>query len=749
MEILPPDAIPPQMHMVNGIVDFGNIRDLIAFLTLEETGIAVEANISLNEGHNCIAYNMIRTPNLSKESFQAVPSDAIGLLSFALSGADSIQAASVGQQLRNMTGLDFGREIFANIEQVTLFITPPENSPMQDGNQWISIPSNIGLAVTSRNPQQTRQFINQVLTIAGLVSNSTGSNQPEQASGKYLIELNNGMQLHCYQDQSKKISLFSMSPKVIDASLNSISSKKSALTAGPLQKALSAMSPNTSKIFAMNLGSIMSQANISIGSEEDNANLQPLFAQLAEGFNKTTLQLRTNESQNNLNIRYSVDDLPPLGEVFAPMMQIGQIMSQMQQPSGSWGIKASPPAVVARADTPPVIDGKAENLWSKSQKTELNNKLYSAISSDEDLSADYMAMWDKDNLYVFVNVIDDSMKNDSDEHYQDDSIEIFIDADNSKTGEYDDNDYQYYFRWQKENPFAGIYNRGNIQDNIKYKLVTTENGYNLEVMFPWSTFDTKAFPGVKIGLDIHVNDDDDGGDRDSKITWNDSQDSGWENTRAFGTGELAGLIGWWKLDESNGTVVADSSGNGNNGKIIGDAKWQPSGGKTGGAISLDGDGDYIEIANESNFDFAGEVTLSAWIKANQLDKEYQAIVTKGDSAWRIQRNQDQDTLEFACSELQVQNGNQYGSLFGTKTINDGKWHHIAGVYDGEKMYIYMDGIVDVSQSASGAIATNDYPVFIGENAQETSRCWCGIIDDVRVYNYALSEDEILALYNGK
>ena len=540
-----------------------------------------------------------------------------------------------------------------------------------------------------------------------------------------------------------------MSPKVIDESVNSLQSKKSALTTGPLQKSLSSMSPNTSKILLLNLGSIISQAKISVGSEEETANLRTLLAQIAEGFKETTFQLRTNESLNDLNIRASINDLPPVGTILTPMMQIGQIMSQIHQPSGSWGNVNSPPVVVAHTDKAPVIDGNAENIWSQLQSTSLNNKIYSTISSDKDLSADYRAMWDKDNLYVFVNVIDDSMQNDSDEHYQDDSIEIFIDADNSKTGGYDDNDYQFYFRWQKENPFAGIYNRGNIQDDIKYKLVTTDNGYNLEVMFPWATLGTKAYPGAKIGLDVHVNDDDDGGDRDSKITWSDSQDSGWENTRMFGTAELAGLVGWWKLDETDGTVAADSSGNGNSGKLIGDAKWQPSDGKTGGAISLDGDGDYIEIANEPNFDITGQITISAWVKANQLDKEYQAIVTKGDSAWRIQRNQDQDTLEFACSGLQVQNGNQYGALYGTKTINDGKWHHITGVYDGEKMYIYMDGIVDVSQSASGAIATNDYPVFIGENAQETGRCWCGLIDDVRVYNYALSEDEILSLYNGK
>jgi hypothetical protein len=53
--------------------------------------------------------------------------------------------------------------------------------------------------------------------------------------------------------------------------------------------------------------------------------------------------------------------------------------------------------------------------------------------------------------------------------------------------------------------------------------------------------------------------------------------------------------------------------------------------------------------------------------------------------------------------------------------------------------------LDVKSKAAGTINTNDYPVYIGENAEQTGRFWNGLIDDVRIYNYALSEDEIKAL----
>ena len=59
--------------------------------------------------------------------------------------------------------------------------------------------------------------------------------------------------------------------------------------------------------------------------------------------------------------------------------------------------------------------------------------------------------------------------------------------------------------------------------------------------------------------------------------------------------------------------------------------------------------------------------------------------------------------------------------------------------------MYVDGRIDVSMPWDRGIETNDYPVFIGENAEQTGRFWNGLIDDVRIFNYALTEDEIAAL----
>jgi hypothetical protein len=75
-------------------------------------------------------------------------------------------------------------------------------------------------------------------------------------------------------------------------------------------------------------------------------------------------------------------------------------------------------------------------------------------------------------------------------------------------------------------------------------------------------------------------------------------------------------------------------------------------------------------------------------------------------------------------------------------VDDGKWHHIAGVYDGTRSILYIDGKVDASVETSGSIKTSDARVFIGHNAQRSGRRFAGIVDDVRVYSRALSAEEI-------
>ena len=204
------------------------------------------------------------------------------------------------------------------------------------------------------------------------------------------------------------------------------------------------------------------------------------------------------------------------------------------------------------------------------------------------------------------------------------------------------------------------------------------------------------------------------------------------------------FVGYWNFDEGSGTTAVDLI-RGNNGTLLGGASYttfvadditfsNPY------ALSLDGNNDRVEIPNESAFDL-NELTVSFWIEVDAFDIDWQAMVTKGDSAWRVARSGSGNKISFATNGLSAFNTTSNAS------INLGQWYHVLVMYDGSMKYIYINGALDKAVAATGTINTNDYPVMIGENAEQTGRNFDGSIDDVRIYNRALSTDEIAALSN--
>ena len=204
-----------------------------------------------------------------------------------------------------------------------------------------------------------------------------------------------------------------------------------------------------------------------------------------------------------------------------------------------------------------------------------------------------------------------------------------------------------------------------------------------------------------------------------------------------------GLVGWWKFNDGSGGVAADWSGNNLSGTIDGDPSWID--GPAGKALQLDGDGDYVDLGNDADLNITNQITVAVWIKVDIFDCEWQAIITKGDGSWRLQRNGTQGSIEFACTGAFVPNA-LVGSLFGTINVDDGRWHHIVGTYDGSRICLYVDGKLDISSEATGSVNVNDHNVLIGANAEKPGRNFKGSIDDVRIYSYALSAEEVEELY---
>ncbi|MGE5296641.1 MAG: sugar-binding protein, partial [Solirubrobacterales bacterium] len=746
MNMLPADQLPKELQMANGLVDFQNINDFIASFSLRETGIALDANMSFKDGSKSMFYNLIRTPNLDKNALKAVPADAVALISLTLGGTGSAQAQAASAKIQEACGLDLGSQIFGNIEQITLFAAPAKDAMAAQDSPIPPMAQSIGLAITSKNPQQVHQLIGTLLKMAQLLPEGAQEAPGIPETGRFDVALANNMKFFGFTDATSKTVVLGLNSQVLDTSITAMKQDKSVVSGGKLQDALATLPPATSKLVLVNVAGALQMASqaMEFPSEDISAEVRKSMDELIAATQKTTLRLQTTEQDNDFSLRLSLSGMPPISQIVGPIAKLSQSFGEATK--SPWEQSAPAPVSIVPMSGTCKIDGKVDNAWTNVRSNAIDNVTYAPVENEADASASFKMMYDKQALYLLVDVKDNELINDSVEFWLDDSVEVFIDADNCKAETYGDNDYQYNFAWDSSAPSMGE-TKHNKTEGVQYAFDRTDAGYRLEAKLPWSTLGTEPKPGTRIGLDVHVDDDDDGGDRDTKLMWNTKYDVAWQSPRALGTGELAGLIAWWKFDEKDGRIAADSSGNGRDATVQGDPSWQP--GKIGGAIALGGDGDYLDVADESAFDFAGGVTVAAWIKVSAFDKPWQAIVGKGDGTWRLQRNNETNTLEFACTGLKVPTDNQYGSLFGSREIGLNEWHHVAGVFDGKQMALYVDGTLDASQEAWGSINVNDAAVQIGANSEQANRFWNGLIDDLRIYNYGLSETQVKELSTTK
>ncbi len=200
----------------------------------------------------------------------------------------------------------------------------------------------------------------------------------------------------------------------------------------------------------------------------------------------------------------------------------------------------------------------------------------------------------------------------------------------------------------------------------------------------------------------------------------------------------ADMVAYYKFEGN----ANDSSGNNLHGIEKGNISYVA--GVSDQAIDLDGKDSYmVDCGADAAFDIGNQITVACWIKVNQFDREWQTIIAKGDDSWRISRSGATNQLHFACSGLTPSPPWVNGNI----NVNNGKWHHAVGVYDGARMYLYVDGILDVSRDAHGMINTSTSPVYIGENAQKTGRYFKGLIDELTIFNHALNTDKIKQLYS--
>jgi hypothetical protein len=202
-----------------------------------------------------------------------------------------------------------------------------------------------------------------------------------------------------------------------------------------------------------------------------------------------------------------------------------------------------------------------------------------------------------------------------------------------------------------------------------------------------------------------------------------------------------GLVGWWTFDEGSGNIAADSSGNGNDGTLNGPVEWTADG-KIGGALKFTGPYNYVQIQDSPSLDMTQEITIAAWINPSWTgnNRILQKSSGGGDNQYRLLKEWG-DNMVFHLPGLSPDRL----EFVGLPPL--GEWTHLAATYDGSSMKVYYNGVVVGEMEASGQLGTSDGTLCIGTK-HETAPAgdeFNGMLDDVRIYNRALSVSEIKQL----
>ncbi len=187
------------------------------------------------------------------------------------------------------------------------------------------------------------------------------------------------------------------------------------------------------------------------------------------------------------------------------------------------------------ATQPPVIDGEVDGIWA-----DASTQYIVPQGDPADASGSWKALYDSVNLYVIVDINDDSLVNDTASSWQDDSVEFYFDGGNTKDGPpLSGDNRQYTFGWTTDD----VQGTNTQIEGVEHAQVDTDTGWRIEIKLPWlSLQDTEPQAGDLIGIDCFYNDDDDGGDsREGQIFTFATDGSAWNDASQWGTAILTAI----------------------------------------------------------------------------------------------------------------------------------------------------------------------------------------------------------------
>ena len=218
------------------------------------------------------------------------------------------------------------------------------------------------------------------------------------------------------------------------------------------------------------------------------------------------------------------------------------------------------------------------------------------------------------------------------------------------------------------------------------------------------------------------------------------------------------LVGLWRLDETEGSIAVDGSRYRNHGLLNGDSTFGSSSGVYDGALELDGEDDYIDVGSDKRLAlYRSDFTITAWIKIKQYQDSYvNAILSNRNgstgSLFFVRGESDSSNKRKLCFDTNQTGGERMA--YGTTQIGLDKWHHIAVKfkYNGlneNRAVLYVDGVPEsITTNMSDIVDSSSASMLIGYDRGSSNYNFNGYIDDVRIYSYGLTTDEIYDVMRG-
>ena len=210
-----------------------------------------------------------------------------------------------------------------------------------------------------------------------------------------------------------------------------------------------------------------------------------------------------------------------------------------------------------------------------------------------------------------------------------------------------------------------------------------------------------------------------------------------------------GLVAYYNFDGDYLDATANGNDGTNSGTVLNQAELTgtitgatfTSSSKVGKyAMSFDGIGDYISTPNVNSLDITDEITLSAWINFNDTpSNQYNSIISKYWSGYELYTRNYGEGIQMLLSGT---TGNCYTTT--GSGLTDENWHHVLSKFNGNYGEIWIDNTLELNCSISGTIDTNTRALYIG--SRETNNYFNGSLDDVRIYDRALTTQEISDIY---